>query len=331
MSHAPDFSAAHESDCSELSKLVFPLPSGRRGAVLQSVVSFRPELTVERSFEVGRFRAAFADYWEATFAQAVPVRELRAVLDPPVPIRTVLEFSRLTISRSHEETSQALQSIVVHLNQRIREEWPSAQRRLFDAALMVSPANSNRIKPPAGESVASLKALVDQGRRFPTVYADPPWAYDNEASRGAAVNHYPTMSVQEICSEPVRDLSEENAHLHLWTTNGFLREAFGVIEAWGFEFKSCLIWVKDEIGMGNYWRVSHEFLLLGVRGSLKFRDRAVQSWLQSPRTIHSRKPRVVRALVERVSPGPYLELYGREELPDSAWTVYGNQVEKRLF
>ena len=62
MSHAPDFSAAHESDCSELSKLVFPLPSGRRGAVLQSVVSFRPELTVERSFDVGRFRAAFADY-----------------------------------------------------------------------------------------------------------------------------------------------------------------------------------------------------------------------------------------------------------------------------
>jgi N6-adenosine-specific RNA methylase IME4 len=83
--------------------------------------------------------------------------------------------------------------------------------------------------------------------------------------------------------------------------------------------------------MGNYWRVSHEFLLLGVRGSLTFRDQTLASWVQASRTIHSRKPAVVRTLIERVSPGPYLELYGREELPDSAWTVYGNQIERRLF
>jgi N6-adenosine-specific RNA methylase IME4 len=83
--------------------------------------------------------------------------------------------------------------------------------------------------------------------------------------------------------------------------------------------------------MGNYWRVSHEFLLLGVRGSLTFEDRSIASWLQAPRTVHSRKPGRIRTLIERVSPGPYLELYGREELPDSAWTVYGNRVEPRLF
>jgi N6-adenosine-specific RNA methylase IME4 len=93
------------------------------------------------------------------------------------------------------------------------------------------------------------------GRKFATIYADPPWAYENEASRAAAVNHYQTMSVDEICDEPVRELAEANAHLHLWTTNGFLNEAFRVIKAWGFEFKSCLVWTKDDIGMGNYWRV----------------------------------------------------------------------------
>ena len=80
-----------------------------------------------------------------------------------------------------------------------------------------------------------------------------------------------------------------------------------------------------------YWRVSHEYLLLGVRGSLTFRDHTLPSWIQAHRTVHSRKPGVVRTLIERASPGPYLELYGREELPDSAWTVYGNQVERRLF
>jgi N6-adenosine-specific RNA methylase IME4 len=77
--------------------------------------------------------------------------------------------------------------------------------------------------------------------------------------------------------------------------------------------------------------VAHEFLLLGVRGSLTFQDRSIPSWIQAPRTVHSRKPAVVRELIERVSPGPYLEMYGREELPSSAWTVYGNQIEKRLI
>jgi N6-adenosine-specific RNA methylase IME4 len=73
--------------------------------------------------------------------------------------------------------------------------------------------------------------------------------------------------------------------------------------------------------MGNFWRVSHEFLLLGVRGSLTFRHRTRPSWILAGHTIHSRKPAVIRTLIEQVSPGPYFELRGREELPDSAWTV----------
>ncbi|MCA9201250.1 MAG: hypothetical protein KDA87_27100, partial [Planctomycetales bacterium] len=85
-------------------------------------------------------------------------------------------------------------------------------------------------------------------------------SYDNKAARGAADKHYATMSLEEICRLPVTQLVTENAHLHLWTTNGFLREAFDVIEAWGFDFKSCLVWIKPQLGMGNYWRVSHEFL-----------------------------------------------------------------------
>lgn len=167
--------------------------------------------------------------------------------------------------------------------------------------------------------------------KYSTVYADPPWPYSNIAARGAAENHYRTMTIQSICEEPVKKLVAENAHLHLWTTNAFLREAFDAIRAWGFQYKSCLIWNKRQLGMGNYWRVSHEYLLLGVRGNLPFLDRTSRSWLQARRTIHSRKPYAFRALIEKVSPGPYLELYGREEQPQSEWTVYGNQVERRLF
>jgi N6-adenosine-specific RNA methylase IME4 len=179
--------------------------------------------------------------------------------------------------------------------------------------------------------VRDLNLLRASGVRFATVYADPPWPYSNTAARGAAENHYPTMTLDAILNEPVSSLVADAAHLHLWTTNAFLREAFDVIRAWGFRYKSCLVWVKPQLGMGNYWRVSHEFLLLGVRGSLPFREHTIRSWQLAPRTIHSCKPFAFRALIERVSPGPYLELYGREEQPQSEWTVYGNQVERRLF
>ena len=176
----------------------------------------------------------------------------------------------------------------------------------------------------------SLQSLIDDGKKFGTIYADPPWRYGNSATRASADGEYSnTMSIEDICDEPVAELTTDPAHLHLWTTNGFLREAFDVIEAWGFTYKSCMVWVKPQMGIGNYWRVSHEFLLLGVKGGLVFDDHAQMSWVEADRTRHSRKPRVVRERIEKVSPGPYLELYGREVIED--WTVYGNQVEKDLF
>ena len=186
-------------------------------------------------------------------------------------------------------------------------------------------------RTPLPTIVRDLGRLVAQGVRFPTIYADPPWPYRNVAARGAAENHYRTLTLEEIRNEPVRELAAEKAHLHLWTTNAFLLEAFDVIRTWGFQYKSCLVWIKPQIGMGNYWRVSHEFLLLGVRGHLPFLNRACKSWLVARRTAHSRKPFAFRELIERVSPAPYLELYGREEQPNSDWTVFGNEVERRLF
>lgn len=320
---------AERTATAELNSLLRAMPPARRGAALQHVVSFRPSHSLDASFDVGRLRAAFANHWEQHTGRCVPIEALRAVLEPPVPIATVLAFSRLMLVRDECEMDAALDAIVQHLLERLRETLPEPQLELF--AEEKAEQSSIKSELPVGDTVTQLDLLVEQGRKFPTVYADPPWQYENEASRAAAVNHYPTMSVDAICKEPVSKLAADNAHLHLWTTNAFLCDAFDVLESWGFEFKSCLVWVKDEIGMGNYWRVSHEFLLLGVRGSLTFRDRTLPSWIRAHRTSHSRKPGVVRALIERVSPGPYLELYGREELPNSAWTVYGNQVERRLF
>ncbi len=175
--------------------------------------------------------------------------------------------------------------------------------------------------------VASLHDLIAAGAKFSTIYADPPWRYDNKATRSnvdSAATYSGTMTVDEICAEPVAELANDEAHLHLWTTNAFLFDARRVMEAWGFEYKSCFVWVKPQMGIGNYWRVSHEFMLLGVRGGLRFANRGQKSWLEHDRARHSQKPHIVRNIIEKVSPGPCLEMYGRHIV--DGWTVYGNQI-----
>ncbi len=175
----------------------------------------------------------------------------------------------------------------------------------------------------------SLQHLIHENRKFGTIYADPPWHYANAASRGAAENHYETMTTDAIADLPIARLADDEAHLHLWTTNAFLFEAERVIKAWGFTYKSCLVWIKPQIGNGNYWRVSHEFLLLGVRGNLTFPDRTQQSWLFADRGRHSAKPGVFRKLIEQVSPGPRLELFARFQA--DGWTTWGDQIQPDLF
>lgn len=177
--------------------------------------------------------------------------------------------------------------------------------------------------------VSDLQAIIDSGQTFNTVYADPPWAYGNQGTRASTDNHYKTMSIDEIASLPINQIVSENAHLHIWTTNGFLFETKRIIESWGFTYKSCMVWVKPQMGIGNYWRVSHEFLLFGIRGKCPFLNRGVKSWIEEKRTKHSKKPIAFRNAIEKVSPGPYLELFGRETVP--GWTVWGNEIKKNLF
>lgn len=163
------------------------------------------------------------------------------------------------------------------------------------------------------------------GQQFGTIYADPPWAYGNQATRASTGNHYGTMTIGDICNMPIKELTADAAHLHLWTTNSFLRESFELIDAWGFEYKSCAVWVKPQMGIGNYVRVSHEFLMIAVKGDCKsFKKKNVMSWFELPRGKHSAKPDYWRRVIEENSPGPRLELFGRERVP--GWTIFGNQI-----
>jgi N6-adenosine-specific RNA methylase IME4 len=210
------------------------------------------------------------------------------------------------------------------------EEWSTRQLRAEVAKLRNAAAIG---APPASEDtckVQHLEELVAKGRRFGCIYADPPWLYGNQGTRAATSNHYGGMTVDELCALPVRDLAAGDAHLHLWTTNAFLFACPRIFDAWGFEFRSSLVWVKPQMGIGNYWRNSHEFLLTAIRGNAKrFNDRSLKSWLEVDRGAHSAKPEQVRAMLERASPGPYLEMFARREA--RGWTVWGNQIEESLF
>lgn len=187
--------------------------------------------------------------------------------------------------------------------------------------------SSVRYWKPKSESGVTNNLASLAGLKFGTVYADPPWRYENQGTRASTDNHYGTMSVDELCSLPVKDLVNNDAHLHLWTTNAFLFESRKVMEAWGFEYKSVFVWVKPQMGIGNYWRVAHEFMLLGVRGDAKsFNERNHKSWMEIERKKHSEKPEQVRDIVQSVSNGPFLELFGRKAVP--GWTVFGNQINK---
>lgn len=175
-----------------------------------------------------------------------------------------------------------------------------------------------------------LQWLVDEGHTFGTIYADPPWQYGNQGTRGATGDHYPGMTPDEVADFfPIESLARDSAHLHLWTTNAFLFDARQVIEAWGFTYKSAFVWVKPQMGMGNYWRVSHEYCLLGVRGSASFRERDEMSWAEWPRGKHSAKPGRMYEKIERVSPPPYLELFARRVR--EGWVSWGNEIENDLF
>lgn len=210
------------------------------------------------------------------------------------------------------------------------EITPQALRHLDRRSRLVQNGPLDKLKksfekPSESKGVLTLNELVESGQKFSTIYADPPWQYGNQATRSATDGEYSTMSYEKISSLPVAKLTSENAHLHLWATNGFIHEALHLIEAWGFGYKSCFVWIKTQMGIGNYWRVSHEFLLLGVKGSLTFADHSLISWAEAKRTRHSAKPEAVRQFIERASPPPYLELFGRRLV--RGWTVFGNQIE----
>lgn len=192
-----------------------------------------------------------------------------------------------------------------------------------------------------GPSNPSAELLaVAGGRRFKTILADPPWRFQNSTGKVAPehrrLSRYGTMTLAAIAALSIAEVVDETAHLYLWVPNALLPEGLAVLRAWGFTYKSNLVWHKvrkdggsDGRGVGFYFRNVTELILFGVRGKTARTlapGRRQVNMIATRKREHSRKPDEQYALIEACSPGPYLELFGRGVR--DGWTTWGDQADE---
>jgi N6-adenosine-specific RNA methylase IME4 len=179
-----------------------------------------------------------------------------------------------------------------------------------------------------------------EGRKYKTILADPPWQFQNRTGKMAPehkrLNRYSTMTLDEIKALPVNDIADDQSHLYLWVPNALLPEGLAVMKAWGFNYKTNVVWEKirkdgqpDGRGVGFYFRNVTEILLFGIKGN---NNRTLQpgrtqvNLIRTMKREHSRKPDEFISLVESCSNPPYIELFARGER--EGWTLWGDQANE---
>jgi len=176
-------------------------------------------------------------------------------------------------------------------------------------------------------------------RKFKTILADPPWQFQNKTGKMAPehkrLNRYSTMKLEEIKALPVREVADNPCHLYLWVPNALLPDGLDVMKAWGFRYKTNIVWEKirkdggpDGRGVGFYFRNVTELLLFGTRGDGNTRTlapaRSQVNLLRTQKREHSRKPDEIFDIIESCSCSPYLELFARGNRDN--WVLWGNQA-----
>ena len=191
----------------------------------------------------------------------------------------------------------------------------SAKKKKKNTSTEVAPAVEDC------QMVPTISELIYR-QKYACVYVDAPWPFSGEPSE------HDDKALEAFCitlsQQPIQELVEEHCHLHMWATDESLFAAKAVMEAWGFAFKGALICLNNLGRPGNYWVEAHEYLLLGVRGGLPLMERGMNSWMRACREPDGNSPDNIRRLIERVSPGPYLHLFGHK--PISGWTVYSSMA-----
>jgi N6-adenosine-specific RNA methylase IME4 len=197
-----------------------------------------------------------------------------------------------------------------------------------------------QVKPMRALSVEGQDLLsAAAGRQFGTILADPPWQFQNRTGKIAPehrrLSRYGTMTLDQIKALPIMLVSADVAHLYLWVPNALLPEGLEVMRAWGFQYKSNIVWHKirkdggsDGRGVGFYFRNVTELILFGVRGKgarTLAPGRSQVNYISSRKREHSRKPDEQYPVIEACSPGPFIELFARGDR--RGWFGWGNQAD----
>lgn len=256
------------------------------------------------------------DRREATADERVTLDEIGVTKDQSSRWQLTAAVPEKSFERYVSETRQEQGEVTTAGLVRIAREIRAKERNRAKAKAQPEPVIDFK-------QVDSLNTLCEEGKRFACVYADLPWVSDAavEGSETTGLEHF-LNSMKEM---PIQNLVEDAAHIHLWATNETLFAAKQVMEAWGFVFKACLLCLSGLGKQGEYWVEAHEFLLLGVRGELPLMERTMNSFMRVERAPDGCPAERVRKIIERVSPGPYLELFGRT--PASGWTIYSNFIK----
>lgn len=164
--------------------------------------------------------------------------------------------------------------------------------------------------------------------KFPVLLCDPPWQYDFPISDSRRIeNQYPTMSIDEICNLPVSEICTDDAIIFLWSPPSFIHKGLRVLSAWGFDFRTTMVWVKPSIGPGQWVRQRHELILIGIKGNIptpRGEDKP-DSVIEAPREEHSKKPDIIYDIIEKMYPElPKIELFCRK--PRNGWSAWGNEI-----
>ena len=181
--------------------------------------------------------------------------------------------------------------------------------------------------PGTGEGVGASVSGIELPRTaggWKTILADPPWAYENATPRGGVGHEYPTLSIEEICALPVREVAADSSILLLWLTNPMVPEAVRVINAWGFTWKTMRTWCKPRLGVGYWLRGQTEHIAVAVRGRPSLPEIPLPSVFHDRQGSHSTKPASVYPWAESMGESPRLEVFARQRRV--GWGTSGNQT-----
>ncbi len=175
------------------------------------------------------------------------------------------------------------------------------------------------------ERTEILKEKPLPKNKYHVIYCDPPWEYKNSGFAMSAENQYPTMSTEKLKNMPVAELGNDNSVMFMWATNPLLKDALEVMKAWGYEYKTNIVWIKSHHTAGFYVFGKHELLLIGVRGSMLPTGEKNKSIIEGENTKHSKKPEVTYEIIESMYPKlKYIELFARNT--KQGWESWGNEL-----